>query len=285
MVRLAGGSLLRKTLSGDDDSQARSAAGRSDPGLFGPQSVAWRLHADSAIVVGGIRALLLQTLHPLAMAGVADHSNYKQDPFGRLARTGRFIGVTTYGSTAEANQAIEVVRAVHDRVRGTAPDGRPYEANDPRLLLWVHCVEIDSFIATVDRYGSTRLSKADEDGYVDEMAEIAIRLGVDADQVPRSRKALTATLNGFRPELSFDRQAQESVRFLAVPPLPLAARGPYAVVLAGAVASMPRWAQFTLRMPILPGAGALAIRPATVAMTRTMGWLLDAANSNHREDR
>ncbi|MCP3989662.1 MAG: DUF2236 domain-containing protein, partial [Actinomycetia bacterium] len=127
-------------------------ATHDDPGLFGPGSVAWRVHAESSMLIGGLRALLLQTLHPLALAGVADHSVYRQDPWGRLHRTARFIGATTYGNTATAEQIITRIRAIHAQVTGVAPDGTPYEANDPHLLLWVHITEIDSFLRAYDRY-------------------------------------------------------------------------------------------------------------------------------------
>lgn len=250
-------------------------ATNDDPGLFGPDSSVWRVHGDSAMVIGGLRALLLQTLHPLAMAGVADHSDYRADPFGRLHRTGHFVGLTTFGSTAAAETVIDQVRAIHTRVVGTAPDGRPYAATDPRLLLWVHVTEVDSFLDAHRRYGEHRLSGEDQDRYVAEMAEIAIRLGADPQAVPRSRAELKRCLNGFRSELTYGRQARDAVRFLIVPPLPLAARGVYGIILAAAVASLPRWARRKLWIPVLPGTDRLAIRPAAIALTRTMGWFLN----------
>jgi uncharacterized protein (DUF2236 family) len=136
-----------------------------DPGLFGPDSVAWRVHADRSMLVGGVRALFLQVLHPLAMAGVAQRSAYREDPLGRLSRTGRFIAATTYGSTAEAEASIAVVRTVHEHVRGTTSDGRPYAATDPALLAWVHNVEVESFLEAYRRYGPG-LDDADADHYV-----------------------------------------------------------------------------------------------------------------------
>ncbi|MDH4363327.1 MAG: DUF2236 domain-containing protein, partial [Acidimicrobiia bacterium] len=119
---------MRSAIAGDERLSRRELATWDDPGLFGPASVAWRVHGESSMLIGGLRALLLQTLHPLAMAGVADHSDYRRDPWGRLHRTGRFIGATTYGNTATAEHVIAMVTAIHRRVEGTAPDGRHYAA-------------------------------------------------------------------------------------------------------------------------------------------------------------
>jgi len=147
-----------------------------DPGLFGPDAVVWRVHADRCGLIGGLRALMLQTLHPLAMAGVAQHSDYRHDPWGRLQRTASFIAVTTYGCTSAAERLIGRVRAIHDRVEGVAADGRPYRANDPHLLAWVHATEVDSFLRAYQRYGASTLTDAEADRYVAEMGEIATRL-------------------------------------------------------------------------------------------------------------
>ncbi len=144
-----------------------------DAGWFGPESVAWRMHADLATIIGGLRALLYQTLHPLAMAGVADHSDYRHDPWGRLHRTSRFIAATTYGTSSEAAAAVARVQQVHERVHGIAPDGRPYRPHDPPLLAWVHATEVDSFLAAYHRYGAAPLGAADADRYVGEMAVVA----------------------------------------------------------------------------------------------------------------
>src|SRR3954447_3631416 len=146
--------------------------------LFGTEGDRWfdedavirRVHADSAMFVGGLRALLLQSLHPLAMAGVAEHSDYRADPWGRLQRTADFIAVTTFGNVAMAEQAVAVVHRVHERVVGVAPDGRPYAANDPHLLAWVHIAEVDSFLTAHQRFGSAPLDPDDADRYVHDVA-------------------------------------------------------------------------------------------------------------------
>ena len=137
----------------------------------------WRVHADPSMFIGGLRALLLQTMHPLAMAGVADHSDYRDDPMGRLRRTSLFVATTTYGTTAQAEAAIAGVERAHRAVVGVAPDGRPYSAGDPHLITWIHHAEVDSFLRTHQRYGARPLAAADADRYVDEMAEICERLG------------------------------------------------------------------------------------------------------------
>ncbi|NNG61865.1 DUF2236 domain-containing protein, partial [Pseudomonas fragi] len=135
-----------------------------DPGLFGPASISWQVHGDfTSMLIGGISALMLQALHPLALAGVWDHSNFRQDMLGRLRRTGQFISGTTFGSTRDANWLIEKVRTIHLQVTGTGLDGRPYAASDPELLTWVHVAEVSNFLAAHIRYRNPHLSGADQD--------------------------------------------------------------------------------------------------------------------------
>ena len=278
LIRRQGAEALRAALAGDEQLRPEDLATPDDPGLFGPASVAWRVHGDSAMLIGGLRALMLQTLHPLAMAGVADHSDYRHDPWGRLHRTGRFIGATTYGRTGTAEQTIDMIRSVHDRVEGTAPDGRPYSANDPHLLLWVHVTEVDSFLTAYRRYGAGKLTDAEQDRYVAEMAEVGSRLG--ADDAPVSRRELAESLEMFRPECRLDDQARDCMRFLLLPPVPLVTLGAYGVISAAAIAMLPAWAQLMLRMPVLPGVDPLAIRPAATMLTRTIGWLMSGTRSH-----
>jgi len=250
----------------------RAVSFEDDPGLFGPDSATFEVHADASMIIGGLRALLLQTMHPLAMAGVADHSNFRSDPLGRLHRTGGFVGTTTFGTTEEAERAIRVVRKVHERVTGTAPDGRPYEATDPHLLQFVHCTEVDSFLRARERYGASPLSYGAADRYVEEMAVVAEKLGVL--RAPRSRDELGAVLDSYRPEHHIGSQARDTVRFLAWPPLPLATRPAYGLAFAAAASMLPRYVRWQLRLPIVPLAEPLAIRPATTALMRTLGWAL-----------
>src|SRR5882757_9541928 len=157
------------------------------------------VHGDASMFIGGLRALLLQSLHPLAMAAVAAHSGYRGDPWGRLQRTAAFIAVTTFGTATDAEAAIERIRTVHDRVHGTSPDGRPYRANDPHLLAWVHVAEVDSFLRCYQRYGTRPLTPAERDGYVTDTARVATALGVV--DPPRTEAELAERLAAYRPEL------------------------------------------------------------------------------------
>jgi uncharacterized protein (DUF2236 family) len=263
---------LRRFLVGGDGGPPRFEHPDGDEGLFGRDSITWRVHANLSMVIGGLRALLLQTLHPLAMAGVADHSDYRSDPWGRLHRTAAYIGTTTYGGTAEAEAAIIRVRRIHDHVTGTTPDGVPYRANDPALLAWVHATEVDSFLRAYRRYGSTPLAAGDADRYVAEMTAVARRIGVV--DPPDSEGSLRRYLHSVRPELRATPQAREAVRFLLSPPAPLAARPGYLVVAAAAVGLLPGFARRELWLPILPGVEPFVVRPAARALLELLGWAL-----------
>jgi uncharacterized protein (DUF2236 family) len=156
----------------------------ADQGLFGPQSLVWRVHRDRSFALAGLRSLMVQALHPLAMAGVAEHSTWQQDPFGRLAATGGYVLTVTYGDTQAAMQAADRVRHVHTFVRGTDPaTGLPYHADDPALLLWVHAGMVDSIVEIVTRYGRP-LEAGDADRYVAEMVTFAEIVGVPREMVP-----------------------------------------------------------------------------------------------------
>src|ERR1700735_3778231 len=156
-------------------------------------------HSDSAMFIGAIWALLLQSLHPLAMAAVAEHSDYRGDPLGRLQRTSHFVGITTFGRTGGAQQAIARVRAIHQRVTGIAPDGRPYTASDPHLLTWVHIAEADSFLRAHTRFGAEPLDQAGRDGYVADVARIAAELGVP--DPPLTERDLKERIEAYRGEV------------------------------------------------------------------------------------
>lgn len=231
------------------------------------------VHSDTAMFIGGLRALLFQSLHPLAMAGVAQHSDYRHDPWGRLQRTADFLAATTFGPEAEATKAIEMVKRVHTRVVGTASDGRRYSANDPHLLKWVHLAEVDSFLQSHRRFGATSLSNADADRYVADMAVIADRLGVI--EPPTSTLQLKRQLAEYRPELKSSREAREAARYLLVtPPLPMIARPVYGVIAAAAVSLLPLWARVPLRLPWFPVSERAIVRPAGDVLARAMRWAL-----------
>jgi uncharacterized protein (DUF2236 family) len=242
-----------------------------EPGWFADDAPIRRVHADASMFVGGLRALLLQSLHPLAMAGVAEHSDYRRDPWGRLQRTADFLAATTFGPASEAQRAVDTVHRVHRRVVGTARDGRAYSANDPHLLEWVHIAELDSFLAAHDRYGASPLVGDDRDRYVAEAGVVATALGVV--DPPRTEEQLRARLAAFRPELRGTREARAAARYLLLqPPLPVVARAPYGMIAGAAVALLPAWTRLPLGLPWLPVSEALALRPAGDAVTRTLRW-------------
>lgn len=243
------------------------------PRWFSPERPIRQVHADAAMFVGGLRALLLQSLHPLAMAAVADNSAFRDNPLGRLQRTAAFLAATTYATEADAQHAVDRVRAIHEGIRGTAPDGRPYAASDPHLLRWVHVAEVDSFLRAHQRFGSEPLSAGEADGYVEDTARIALALG--AEDPPRSVAELAEHLAEFRPELEGTAQARAAARFLLLnPPLALPARPPYALLAANAVSMMPVWTRRALRLPYLPVAEATAIRAGGHALVRSIRWAL-----------
>ena len=178
----------------------RSVAERpADDGLFGPRSLVWRVHRDRSFAVAGIRSLMVQALHPLAMAGVAQHSNWEQDPMGRLDATSGYILTVTYGDNAAVQQAAARVRAIHRHVNGTdTVTGREYHAADPALLLWIHAAMVDSIVHVVQRYGRL-LDAADADRYVAEMVRFAELVGVPAEQVPAGVAALQEYMESVEP--------------------------------------------------------------------------------------
>ncbi|MGZ6792878.1 MAG: oxygenase MpaB family protein, partial [Mycobacteriales bacterium] len=189
-----------------------------DPGLYGPDSVTWRVHADPTMALAGLRALLLQAVHPLAMAGVAQHSGFRADPWGRLFRTAEYVGVTTYGTTAEATRAAARVRGLHRKLGGIEPEsGRAYRVSDPALLLWVHCVEVESFLTTAVRCG-LRLSRSEQDAYYAEQVTNARLVGLES--APASRAEVAAYFRDVQPELRVTAEGRAAARFVLLPPMP-----------------------------------------------------------------
>ena len=213
-----------------------------DPGLFGPDSVTWKIHADfPSMMAGGLASLMLQALHPLALAGVWDHSAFRTDTLGRLRNTTAFVGRTTYAPRAPAEAAIEHVLAIHHAVRGTAADGRAYSADDPHLLAWVHCAGCWCFLRAHETYCRVRIPNAMQNRYLAEMARIAEALG--ARNVPRSMADLDTFFAQVRPELVFDARTRETLRILGSIRLPIPFSGLSRDVFMGAAAALlPRWA-------------------------------------------
>ncbi|MDG5485109.1 oxygenase MpaB family protein [Mycolicibacterium gadium] len=236
-----------------------------------------RVHADASMFVGGLRALLLQSLHPLAMAGVAQHSDYRGDPWGRLQRTSTFLAVTTFGTATDAQRAVDRVRGIHRRVSGVAPDGRPYTAGDPHLLEWVHVAEVDSFLLAHQLYGAHPLDQSGRDGYVADTARVATALGVV--DPPRTERELAERIDAFRPELTSTQSAREAARYLLLtPPLPVVARAPYGLLAATSVAMLPPWARLPLRLPYFPPVEATLIRLSGRVVVGGIRWALTATS-------
>jgi uncharacterized protein (DUF2236 family) len=253
--------------------RARTACDDPDEAYFEPGSVTRQIHSDlPAMLIGGVAALLFQMLHPLAMAGVAEFSNYRQDPLGRLERTASFLGTTTFGSRQEAEEAIARVRGVHAFVVGTAPDGRRYAASDPALIAWVHAAEVRSFLNAALTYGPSPLTADEQDRYVDEMARVAIALG--AREVPRSVAELDAYFDAVRPELRLTREARVARNFV----LRGVGRWPheittYGLLVAAAQGVLPAWARRQLHLGQLPAGDRLAVRPAARAFATALRWV------------
>ena len=259
-------------------STSEDAAIFTDPGVrwFADDAVVRTVHGDASMFVGGLRALLLQALHPLAMAGVVGHSGYKGDPWGRLQRTSRFIAMTTFGPADQAEALIRRIRRIHDTVKGTAPDGRPYAANDPHLLSWVHLTEVDSFLFAHRRFGSVSLTPEQQDQYVAEESFVAAKLGVlDA---PTTVDELREQMRSFRPELAGTPDARDTARYLLfTPPLPLVARPGYGLIAGAAIGTLPGWARRMLRLPPpVPVADRVVGALVGQIATRTMRWAITA---------
>ncbi len=221
----------------------------ADDGFFGPGSVTWRLHADLSAPVAGLRSLLLQALHPLAMAGVDQHSQWRDDPADRFASTAAYVVTTTYGDRATARAAAERVRKIHEHVRGTDPvTGKPYAASDPALLIWVHAALVDSGLAAAARYGMA-LTAAEQDQYVAEMTAAAKLVGVPAASfaeggAPASVAELSAYFEAVRPSLAASQStADTSAYLIGMPDVEPELAGAWEVLAAAAVTSLPGWAR------------------------------------------
>lgn len=220
-----------------------------DPGWFGPDSVAWRVHADPSLLVAGIAAFTLQALHPLAMAGVAEHSAFSEDFLGRTQRTGLFVQGVVYGSSTEAARMCRTVRRMHQKVVGVAPDGRPYSANDPDLLHWVHVAEYACIAAANRRFGVRPMTRGELDTYIAEVARVGVETGVD--DPPRSWSELNEALEHHRRSLAVAEYAAAGVAFLDDPPIiPGPAMPIWRALWAGTIACLPPTARLLLRLPM-----------------------------------
>ncbi|MCU0270557.1 MAG: DUF2236 domain-containing protein [Acidimicrobiales bacterium] len=252
---------------------ARTLDHRGDPGLLGPDSVSWSVIGDVTAFVGGIRALLVQTAHPEVVAGVEQHSRYREDPLGRLTRTSAYVTETTYGALPEVEAAVAAVRRAHRPVQGHSDRGRPYRAGNPELAAWVHNVLTESFLVAYQAYGPRRLTPREADRFVAEQTRIGALLG--ADPLPATQYDLSSWICG-HPALASSRAQAQAIDFLRHPPLPLPVRAGYRLLFEAAVATIPG-----------PIASVIGVepsdrrRPAGAAAVRSLRWALGSSPSWH----
>ncbi|MGW3040625.1 oxygenase MpaB family protein [Kitasatospora sp. NPDC001159] len=262
---------INATVHGQDLYLERYDRPAGDPGLYGPASVVWRVHGHPAgMLAGGFAALLLQSLHPVAMAAVDAHSDFRIDPTGRLNRTARFVTTTTLGSTAAAEEAIAGVRKIHPWIRGTTPDGRPYRADDPELLTWVHTAEVHCFLTGYQAFSATPLSAAECDRYYAEAARVAERLG--ATSIPASRAEVAGYLARIRPELRVTPPALEVLRLLRGFGRSRRERAAVRMLTNAATDLLPDWARAELSVCRPWLVRALWDRPVARTGGRIMVW-------------
>lgn len=252
----------------NDRDRGERPVARSAQGLYPPDSVIWRVHGDvTTMMIGGVTALLLQMLHPAALAGVWDHSTFRDDMLGRLRRTARFIAVTTFGERAEAEAAIAKVAQVHEHVRGVLEDGTPYCASEPRLLAWVHVCEALGFLDAWIAFGEPTMSRADQDTYFAQAGEVARALG--ADPVPQTRAEAEALIAAFRTALVGNARSRAVARMVLRQPSPSRSMAPIqALLMQASVDILPAWARemhalraSTMTAPIVRS-GALGVASA-----------------------
>lgn len=245
-----------------------------DPGLLGPDSMSWPVFADVATFVGGIRALLLQAAHPEVVAGVGDHSRYREDPLGRLSRTSAYVTATTYGAIPEVEAAVAQVRRIHRVVSGVSSRGLHYDAGDPGYSAWVHNALTDSFLVAHQTYGEMKLSSSEKDRFVLEQTKVGALLG--SDPMPTSADDLSSWIER-HPDLAPSPEMDEAVQFLSDPPLEPGLKLGYKVLLEAAVATLPRRLLAILgltRTPGAVGAGRVAIKGLRWALGYSPSWEL-----------
>ncbi|AEB42765.1 MULTISPECIES: oxygenase MpaB family protein [Micromonospora] len=255
----------------------------ADAGLFGPGSVSWKLHAEPILFVAGLRSLYLQALHPRAMAGVAQNSNYRQDAWGRLIRTANYVGTALYGTTAEAEEAGRRLRRLHARMTAVDPaTGERFRIDEPDLLRWVHVTEVESFLDTGRRAG-VPLDAAEVDAYYTEQRRVAALVGLDPQTVPGTAAEVAEYYRQVRPELRMTREAAETALFLTAPPLPWKlslpariglnlspARWAYLGIAGTALALLPAWARRLyggLGLPTTALSADVTVRTLRLALT------------------
>ena len=250
---------------------ARSLFYGGDPGLFGPESVSWTVIGDAASFVGGVRALLIQAAHPEVVAGVGDHSRYREDPLGRLSRTSAYVTATTYGAMPEVEQAVAQVRRIHRVVSGTSSRGIAYDADDPGFSAWVHNALTDSFLVANQNFGTNRLDPKEADRFVLEQTRVGALLG--ADPMPTTAAELSRWIE-WHPELAPSPEMDDAVDFLTDPPLEPGLMIGYKFLMEAAVATLPGRLRDVLGLTKTPG--AVRVGKGVVAGLR---WALGASPS------
>ena len=252
-------------------------------GYFSPNSVTWKIHSDPSMLIGGIRALLEQALHPGAMTGVAAHSNFREDAWGRLQRTGDYVGTLTFGTKEEADKLASRVRMIHSKLK----------LDDPHLLLWVHMAMIDAFLDTALRSG-LKLSDIEVDQYIFEMVKFAELVGIDSGNTPKNKSELDTYFKEIQPELLATDDAKRAALFIALPPLPPLLRfgTPIAPLWGGitslAASSLPRWARRLYGWPTLPGQQSgtdIALRATRTALTALPSWFRESPQLRSAKER
>jgi uncharacterized protein (DUF2236 family) len=213
-----------------------------DPGLYGPDSVTWKLHAEPIMLLAGLRSLYLQALHPRAVAAVAQNSTFKADPWGRLMRTSTYVATTLYSPTAEVEAAASRLRRLHSRLSGTDPrSGERFRVDEPDLLRWVHVTEVESFLTTARRAG-LKLTDAEVDQYYTEQLRGAEQVGLDPSTVPGTAAEIAQYFTDIRPELALTKDGADTALFLTVPPIP--ANWGSRTLRLGLTLGPTRWAYF-----------------------------------------
>jgi uncharacterized protein (DUF2236 family) len=261
-----------------------------DVGLFGPGSVTWKVHAEPILLLGGLRSLYLQALHPRAVAGIAQNSTFRSDPWGRLNRTSEYVGTVIYGSTAEVEVVASRLRRLHSRMTAVDPDtGERFRIDEPDLLRWVHVAEVESFLTTARRAG-LKLTDDEVDQYYTEQLRAAELVGLDPSTVPGTAAEVAAYYEALRPELGMTRDAAETAFFLTVPPVPEnwgstpfrlgltlgPTRWAYFGVAGTAIAMLPPWARRLyggLGLPTTDVSADLSLRGLRLLLATVLGTL------------
>ena len=263
-----------RAITGSTASLDDFAKPKGDVGLFGPDSVAWQVHANfTAMMVGGLSSLIVQSLHPRALAAVWDHSDFRHKLKERLGRTAYFVAATTYGSETLALNAIRRVNTIHANIRGTDLQGQPYVANEPELIRWVHLVEVTSFLAAYQHLAKQPLSSQACDQYIAEMARIGHLLG--AVDLPVTYSATQAELLGFADVLSFDARAQDILKVIQAYPVDVWDKPWMVLLLQSAFDVMPPWVLALLRRPSACDVQKQATRLAVQLSAEPVQWMLN----------